>query len=87
MEKLMKRTDDAFVFYCPGCKGGHMYDSRWTFNGDMDKPTFTPSLLYRGGENNTRCHMYLTQGMILFLSDCSHELAGKTVELTEWPNP
>jgi hypothetical protein len=31
--------------------------------------------------------MYLTQGMILFLSDCSHELAGKTVELTEWPNP
>ena len=32
-----------------------------------------------------RCHSYVTDGQIQFLGDCSHELAGKTVELPNWP--
>lgn len=30
-----------------------------------------------------RCHSYVTNGQIQFLSDCSHELAGKTVSLPD----
>lgn len=30
------------------------------------------------------CHTFITDGRIQFLSDCSHELAGQTVDLPEW---
>src|SRR4051812_21233604 len=32
----------------------------------------------------TQCHSFVTDGMIEFLSDCSHELAGKTVPLLDF---
>lgn len=31
-----------------------------------------------------RCHSFVEDGKIRFLDDCSHELAGQTVELPEW---
>ena len=47
MAKVLKGTNtDRVVYYliqCPGCGHCHLYDSRWTFNGDLEKPTFTPS--------------------------------------------
>ena len=30
------------------------------------------------------CHSFVRDGRIEFLSDCTHELAGQTVELEEW---
>ncbi len=33
---------------------------------------------------NTICHSFVTDGRIQFLSDCSHALAGKTVDLPDW---
>lgn len=48
-----KDKNGELVFYgwlieCPACKEGHLFDSRWKFNGDQKKPTFTPSMLIRG---------------------------------------
>jgi transcription initiation factor IIE alpha subunit len=37
--------EQKYMFYCEGCKENHMFDERWTFNGDCDRPTFLPSLL------------------------------------------
>jgi hypothetical protein len=34
----------GWIFYCPGCQEHHEIDSRWTFDGNMEQPTFTPSL-------------------------------------------
>jgi hypothetical protein len=51
------------------------------FNGDFDKPTLTPSLLYQGFA--LRCHSYVTDGRIQYLSDCSHALVGQTIDLPE----
>lgn len=31
-----------------------------------------------------RCHMYIREGKIQFLSDCSHALAGQTVEMPDF---
>lgn len=31
-----------------------------------------------------RCHHYVRDGRIEFLSDCDHALAGKTVDLPDW---
>lgn len=39
-------------FWCPGCDQMHAIDvgpNGWGFNGDYDKPTFTPSVLVTGG--------------------------------------
>ena len=30
-----------------------------------------------------RCHSFITDGKIQYLSDCSHELAGQTVDMVE----
>jgi hypothetical protein len=30
-----------------------------------------------------RCHTWITDGQVIFLSDCSHEYAGRTVDLLE----
>lgn len=31
------------------------------------------------------CHSFVTDGRIQFLSDCTHALAGQTVDLPDWP--
>jgi len=76
------------VFYwCPGCNERH--DVRinkrdgapspsWDFNGDHDKPSFTPSVNYVG-----RCHHWVRDGRIEFCGDCGHALAGQTVDMCD----
>jgi hypothetical protein len=78
-------------FFCPGCKCQHAFRIAgskdvgpiWDWNGDLDKATFSPSLLYQGGPNSTRCHSFVRDGRIQFLDDCSHELKGQTVDVPE----
>ena len=66
----------------------------WSFNGNYDLPTFKPSILVRGhkaldpndlskGRRETVCHSFVTDGKIRFLNDCTHALAGQTVDLPE----
>lgn len=69
----------------------------WEFNGNFDAPTFKPSIrvwrdanpdAIEGFEEYRKalcCHSHVTDGSIIFLDDCTHELAGKTVAL-EVPN-
>jgi hypothetical protein len=72
----------AFSFLCPGCGERHaLVEGRWAFNGDYERPTFTPSVLVSG--DGAVCHSFVTDGRIQFLSDCTHSLAGQTVELPE----
>ena len=90
MAKVRSYVDDnAHIIFCPACGCGHLFDRRWTFNGDRDKPTFTPSMLVNAHLHEIdpkyiRCHSFVTDGKIQYLSDCTHDLAGQTVELPEW---
>lgn len=79
-----------WLIYCLGCKMHHSLNCKeggWTFNGDVNNPTFAPSLLVRfnWGENREpkRCHSFIRNGNMEYLTDCTHELAGTTVELPE----
>jgi hypothetical protein len=53
----------------------------WKWNGDVLKPTLSPSLLT--WTDDVRCHSFIREGRIQFLQDCSHELAGQTVDLLD----
>lgn len=79
-------------FYCPGCEMTHHYQIKappndpkrdtWTFDGNMESPTFTPSLHWIE-DGKTRCHLYVKGGRIEYLPDCAHELAGQTVDMVD----
>lgn len=75
-------------FHCTGCDDTHSYTTpRWTRSGTDEKPTFSPSLLARYGNKpgDKRCHLFLREGVLDFLADCTHALAGTKVPLPEPP--
>lgn len=55
--KLRTVEGGGLAFYCPGCKDTHTIrigdgaGPRWAFNGNTDRPTFTPSVLVRSGHH------------------------------------
>lgn len=111
---LRDTADNGLVFWCPGCDMPHRIQHgagtgpRWGWNGDAERPTFTPSVLVRwhqwtppatnpevaakiksGEIVQTKvekvCHTFVTDGRVQYLSDCTHELAGKTIDLPPLP--
>jgi len=84
---------DMLKFFCPACGKEHIvsigprsfWQQMWTFNGNFDKPTIRASVLVttKLPDRELRCHSFVTDGKIEYLADCTHELAGKTVELPE----
>lgn len=91
--KMADSEETWVAFHCPGCESAHNIPVRgnpraWNWNGNIDSPTFTPSLLVNvGGGNPTApiCHSFVTDGKIQFLGDCTHKMAGQTIEIPEWP--
>lgn len=88
--KAHRTNDTQIAVFCPGCKNAHVLDQRWTFNGDFERPAFSPSFLAwhdAQAEDNIpayRCHSFIAAGRIQFLGDCTHALAGQTVDLPDW---
>lgn len=82
MSKTLRSTDGMWIIHCEGCGHGHGFDKRWTMTGTDESPTFRPSHLQTGAKG--RCHIFVTDGKIEYLSDCEHHLAGKTVPLVEF---
>jgi len=80
------RSGVNYWLWCPGCDQAHAPNERWTYNGDPDRPTFTPSILVTGGSRGLVCHSFVTDGRIQFLGDCTHALAGETVDLPDVPD-
>ena len=90
--KLRALEGGRIAFWCPGCDGVHQVaigsgpGPRWGFNGNGDRPTLEPSVLVNapGPYHHPAfptCHSFVIDGRIKFLGDCTHELAGQTVEL------
>lgn len=84
----------GYAFRCPGCDDTHVIPTKphprgWDFSGTEERPTFAPSILVHevlkadGTVFSPRCHSYVRNGHIEYLSDCGHPLAGKTILLPE----
>ncbi len=87
LQPVLSEVDHApnlFLFWCPGCKYAHHIDTtRWQFDGDMIKPTVTPSFLLKPGKAGElpRCHLFVRNGRIQYLRDSTHVLAGMTIDM------
>ena len=95
---LIKQKGDLLRFRCPGCNTIHAVRSssdgrpNWSWNGSLDKPTLSPSVLvsYDGSDAGLNgappaiCHSFVKDGRIQFLNDCTHSLAGHTVDMPEF---
>ncbi|MCI7733273.1 MAG: hypothetical protein MSK39_00585 [Dysosmobacter sp.] len=55
----------------------------WTFNGDMERPTFSPSMLLHPDNIHGREHFFVRAGKIEYLQDCDHPMAGMTVDMVD----
>ena len=101
------------LVWCPGCNAQHPFwvqdpakpptehpNLTWEWDGNMDAPTFSPSLLvqnsrfFEPGEpadgarqwlGSGTCHSFLRAGRWEFLGDSGHHLAGQTVDLPPLP--
>lgn len=92
----------GYKIKCLGCECEHViytlpgfYNVAWKFNGDVNKPTFSPSLkcttgslaqpgyIDEPGIPPTCCHSFIRNGQIQYLNDCTHFLKGQTVNLPE----
>lgn len=101
MKKRARKTPpDAdgnvrLLIWCPGCCYAHVAcvegpGKKHDWNGSLERPTLTPSLLIRGSELVSAslaqkplidCHSHVRDGLITFEADCGHDLAGQTHEL------
>ena len=93
--------DEGLVYWCQGCNCTHTIRTKGPgpcgWNGDVEKPTFTPSVMvtwpanpaasdeFKEWRTERRCHTFITDGRVQFLADCTHELAGQTLDLPDLP--
>lgn len=97
----------GYMIFCPACRSGHLFNTTpnlpngvggkrpaWAFDGNLEEPTFSPSMLVTTNDPShphhqpraafSRCHSFVTAGKIQFQRDCTHPLAGTTVDLPDW---
>lgn len=87
-DPVMRRVGNGWLVFCPGCQDAHIVGDAWTFNGDTEKPTFSPSVLVQGGGGDwprQHCHSFVRDGHWQFLADSIHPLAGQTVPMVPLP--
>jgi hypothetical protein len=84
-----------FVVFCPACQTEHgiwtterNYNRAiWKFNNSLVSPTFAPSVKITIGHHPQPpeiCHFFIRDGKIEYCDDCTHAMAGRTVELPEF---
>ena len=115
--KLRSAGGGSIIYWCQGCESLHRIQvgegprPRWGWNGNVEAPTFTPSVLVTGRDftekgdadfeawhaagcpkpapefdsMDLRCHTFVTDGQVQFLTDCTHKLAGQTLLLPDLP--
>lgn len=104
MSAVLRSCSHGFMHRCPACGCSHVAFVRpmrpggptWKFDGNVEKPTFSPSLKhtwgryadpsYEGEEfdcdhESGICHYSIEAGRLRFYDDCTHEFAGQTVDM------
>ena len=65
-------------------------EKRCMWNGDRDTPTFCPSICWSTVKSDGNwClnkyvnHLFIERGKIIYCKDCTHEMAGQTVDMLD----
>lgn len=81
---------------CPACDFEHSFrvdlvghgkwenGNFWSFDGNYEKPTFSPSMLSNPGgleDFHPICHSFLENGIWRYLGDCTHDMANQEVPM------
>lgn len=82
----IKKIQNQYFFYCPGCKSIHSVNDFWIV--DLVSVSINPSILTNGKESFNdplapRCHLFIRNGKLVYLCDCTHEYANMTVEMID----
>ena len=83
VSEILRRGQGRYFHWCPACERIHPLPDGWTFNGDINGPTFSPSFrqeyFQRVGDQTERprgemrvCHYFIVQGTIQFCADSWH---------------
>lgn len=98
-------TAGGLAHWCPACEEMHAFaidgknynGAQWTWDGNVEYPTFTPSMNIRTDPRPTVpvgrpdagwidvCHYFLRAGVIEYLGDCTHAMKWQSVPLPELP--
>jgi len=90
----IKDNGDYWIVFGKGCNENHFIakNRNWKLVSSLENPTITPSMKITYGDNPPPelakycCHFNITNGQIIFHSDCSHELKGQTLDLVDIPD-
>jgi hypothetical protein len=48
VSSILRRGQGRYFHWCPACEEMHQLPDSWTFNGDVERPTFSPSFKHGG---------------------------------------
>ena len=85
--KFRRLEGNRLSWYCPACKEMHVLplDQGWKFNGDLIRPTFTPSFRHTFTKGHgclqitEICHYTMTEGKVFYYTDCTHHTRGEVI--------
>ena len=84
MAKFRELLHGGVMFWCTACQQAHGSDL-WKETGNQ---TLNSSVMLRGHIGHGKigvCHVSVTNGMLIYHHDCTHEFKGKTVPLEDFP--
>lgn len=96
VERRPQSYDPDYLWWCPGCKWHH---GIWLAHPDYTGPTWTvkhpelptvePSIRITlpWKEFVKVCHVVITNGVLNYCADCTHELAGQAVPMVDFDSP
>lgn len=82
---FMRKSEVGYHHWCPGCERLHTLPKSWGFDGNLARPTFSPSFLQMPSPVQKRCHYNVVSGQLVFHGDSDHAYAGRTVYMPPLP--
>lgn len=91
----LRHSSTGYFWFCPACEEMHPLPDGWTFDGDLEAPTFSPSFKHDWNcgplielpkrEGRNVCHYIVTAGRVAYCGDCTHSMAGQTIDMPTLP--
>lgn len=91
LSRKLRGVENGIGYWCPGCDRLHVLwtsagsgHPAWQWDGSLDRPTVVPSVIVKTDAGKV-CHHFLTNGVLSYLGDSTHALAGRVLELPDLP--